>query len=170
MRESRYGIGAFFKARFSPRVFLDRSISEEDFLAILEAGGTAPSCFNEQPWRFILGKKAAFLDILAPANAEWAKGADRFILVCSEPEFKQNGKLNRYAAFDCGTAWGYMTMEAHSRGVAMHAMAGFDSKKAVEVFKVGDLNPLAVIALGYAGEAHTMTPRLSLEEVVIDRR
>lgn len=170
MRESRYGIDAFFRMRFSPRKFRDESIGEEAFLAILEAGSTAPSCFNEQPWRFVLGRKKDFLKILLPGNAEWAKDADRFILLCAEPEFKRNGKLNRYASFDSGTAWGYMTMEAHVRGIGMHAMAGFESKKAVEVFKLEDLSPLAVIALGYSDEAHTMTPRLGLDEVIIDRR
>jgi nitroreductase len=170
MRESRYGIGEFFRERFSPTLFLDRSIGEEDFLAILEAGSTAPSCYNEQPWRFVLGSKKHFLKVLAPANGEWAKRADRFILLCSESEFKRNGKMNRYAAFDSGTAWGYMTMEAHRRGIAMHAMAGFDTKKAVELFNVGDLNPLAVIALGYSEQPHTMTPRMALEDIIIDRR
>ncbi len=170
MRESRYGIGAFFTERFSPTVFLERSIGEKDFLAILEAASTAPSCYNEQPWRFVLGSREDFLKILAPANAEWAESADRFILLCAETEFKRNGKLNRYASFDSGTAWGYMTMEAHARGIAMHAMAGFDSKKAVEVFKLGDVNPLAVIALGYSEQSHTKTPRMALEELLIDRR
>lgn len=170
MRESRYGIGKFFKERFSPRKFKDKAIGEEEFFAILEAGSTAPSCYNEQPWRFVLGKKKDFLKILLPGNAEWAEDADRFILLCAETEYKRNGKMNRYAAFDSGTAWGYMTMEAHSRGIAMHAMAGFDTKKAVEVFNLGDLNPLAVIALGYSEQPHTMTPRMALEDTIIDRR
>lgn len=170
MRSSNYGIGSFFTTRFSPREFTGQAIDEADFFAVLEAATTAPSCFNEQPWRFALGSKAMFLDILLPGNVEWAKDADRFILICAKTVFKRNGKPNRYAAFDSGTAWGYMTMEALRRGISLHAMAGFDAKKASEVFDLGDLEPLAVVACGFTAQAHTATPRLPLEEVVIDRR
>lgn len=170
MRRSNYGIGTFFTTRFSPREFTGQAIAETDFFAVLEAATTAPSCFNEQPWRFVLGTKEAFLDILLPGNVEWAKAADRFILICAEPAYKRNGKPNRYAAFDSGTAWGYMTMEALNRGIYLHAMAGFDAQKASEVFELGELMPLAVVACGYTAQAHTATPRMPLNEVVIDKR
>jgi len=170
VRTSVYDIDGFFKQRFSPREFSGRMIEERDFLAILEAGSTAPSCFNEQPWRFVISQdKEKFLDILTPANREWAKEAAAFILICAEPVYARNGKENRYAAFDSGTSWGYMTYEAFRRGIFMHAMAGFDSQKAKADFEIDTLLPLAVIALGYTEQAHLMTPRRQLSEVVIRR-
>lgn len=170
MRSGKYGIDPFFKARFSPRQFEAKAIGEVDFFAILEAASTAPSCFNEQPWRFVLGSHQSFLEILAPANAEWAKNADRLILICAEENYRRNGKPNGYALFDSGTAWGYMTMEAYRRGIFLHAMAGFDAKKARETFDLGALKPLAVVAMGFSQEAHTMTPRMTLQELIVDRR
>jgi nitroreductase len=170
MRETTYGIDPFFTTRFSPRVFTGKAISDADFFAVLEAGGTAPSCFNEQPWRFVIGKRSDFLSILAPANAEWAAGADRFILVCTQPAYRRNGKTNRHAEFDSGTAWGFMTLEGMKRGIYLHAMAGFDAQKAVSVFGLGEVKPMAVVALGYPGEPHTATSRMGLDEVIIDRR
>jgi nitroreductase len=49
MRISEKGIGEAFLKRFSPRSFLDRPIGEADMCALIEAAGTAPSSFNEQP-------------------------------------------------------------------------------------------------------------------------
>src|SRR5512137_1062460 len=43
---------ALARARRSIRKFLDRAVSKEDLLRILEAARWAPSNHNRQPWRF----------------------------------------------------------------------------------------------------------------------
>lgn len=169
MRKTRYDIDTFFLERYSPRQFISAEVEDEDFEAILEAGSTAPSCYNEQPWRFVLGPKERFLSILSPGNGEWCQALERFILLCSEPEYVHNRKPNAWASFDCGTAWGYMTMEAHRRGIAMHAMAGYDRDKAIVEFQLGRLRPEAVIVLGVAPSADEFTSRRPLEELIVRR-
>jgi len=67
-------------------------------MAILEAARYAPSCFNEQPWRYIVARneeeKLKYLPILAKQN------------------FAHNGKQNRFHQFDAGTSWGFLLLEA----------------------------------------------------------
>ena len=170
MRSSRFGIDDAFLKRFSPTRFLDRPVREEDLSALLEAAGTAPSCFNEQPWRFVRGEKEDFLAILTEKNAAWASSAPVLMLVCSTLTFSRNGKPNRWHAYDSGTAMGYLILEALRRGLYVHPMGGFDIGGANERFGLMGLEPHAVLAIGYADEAHAMTSRLSVDEIIIDRR
>ena len=167
MRTTRYDLDPFFSRRFSPTEFEARALEDGELEALIEAASTAPSCFNEQPWRFVLADHQVLSGLLAPANQAWAQHAARLVLLCCDEHFVRNGKTNQYAAFDSGTAWGYLGMEAFRRGILVHAMAGFDTERAAEVLGLGALKPLAMIALGYSKQGHTMTPRKGLDEVII---
>jgi len=170
MRSTEYGIDGPFLKRFSPTHFLNKPLGEKDLCAILEAAMTAPSCFNEQPWRFVLGEKVDFLAVLTEKNAVWAAAAPVLILVCSTQTFGHNRKPNRWHAFDSGTAMGFLILEALKRNIYVHPMGGFSAEGAKERFGLMGLEPHAVLALGYTDESHTMTPRLGIDEIVIDRR
>lgn len=170
MRLSQFDIDEAFLKRFSPKKFLSKPVSEDDLLAVLEAASTAPSCFNEQPWRFVLGDKEDFLEILTQKNAAWAAEAPMLMLVCSTLTFAYNRKPNRWHAYDSGTAMGYLILEALRRGIYVHPMGGFSVDRAKENFGLMGLEPMAVLAIGYSEEAHTMTPRLGMGEILIDRR
>ena len=170
MRRSRFGIDEAFLRRFSPRSFTDKPIKEEDLLALFEAAGTAPSCWNEQPWRFVRGEKEDFHSILSEKNAAWADAAPVLLLICSTLTFSHNGKPNRWHAYDSGTAMGFLILEALRRGIYAHPMAGYSKEKAVERFGLEGMETHAVLALGYTQQPHTMTVRLGIGEIVIDRR
>ena len=68
-------------SRWSPYVFSSRPIASEDLRALFEAARWAPSCFNEQPWRYLVGERSnaeAFeriLSCLAEGNRQWAQHA-----------------------------------------------------------------------------------------------
>ena len=65
--------------RWSPRSFVaDTSIPNADLQLILEAARLAPSAFNEQPWRYFVGKRGdetfnLILAGLGEFNQKWAK-------------------------------------------------------------------------------------------------
>lgn len=51
-------ISGLIAERWSPRAFAaDRPVSRRDLTALMEAARWAPSCFNDQPWRFIVCDK-----------------------------------------------------------------------------------------------------------------
>ena len=54
---SEYKINSMITYRWSPRALSDKPIEKERIQSMLEAARWAPSAFNEQPWRFIIGMK-----------------------------------------------------------------------------------------------------------------
>lgn len=153
------------KARWSPRAFSSEAISNNDLMAILEAGSFAPSCFNEQPWRFIIAAEKQELSImqsiLTEKNRQWAGKAPVLILLLAKKNFTLNENPNDWHVFDSGTAWGFMSLEAIRRGIISHAMAGFSKEKAIELFNISDeFEPITVIAVGKTGNSTELPPDL----------
>ena len=168
-RKNQYDVSPFFIERWSPRAFSDQAVADDDLLAILEAGHWAPSCFNEQPWSFIVAKTAdarqKFVGFLTDSNKIWASKAPILLALVSKNTFSLNGKPNRWHSFDCGTAWGYMTMEAKRRGYITHAMGGFKQKEASAVLNLSEEYRVeAVIAIGKHGDIHTLPDELQQTE------
>ncbi|NTW71742.1 MAG: nitroreductase family protein [Eubacteriaceae bacterium] len=181
-REFKYDIMPEIKSRWSPRAISEKKLSDTDINAILEAASFAPSCFNEQPWRFILAKDTAALEkmrtLLTPSNQLWAGKAPLLIMVLSVKSFEHNGKDNFWNIFDAGTSWGYMSLEAERRGIITHAMGGFNKMKAREAYNISDeYNVISVIAAGYYGNPEELPHdlqereypacRKSVEELII---
>ena len=144
------------KERWSPRAFSEKGVPEDILMALLEAARYAPSCNNEQPWRFIIAndedKLTRMRSSLDPGNQEWANRAPVLILVAAEKTFLKNGSDNCWSRFDAGTAWGYLSLEAQRRGLIAHAMGGFSIEKAVKAFNIPDrYEIITIIAVGYYG-------------------
>lgn len=156
MRTYKYDILETIQARWSPRAFSPETINEEDLYAILEAASFAPSAYNEQPWRFIIGQGEnleTMQSLLMDRNLLWAKKAPVLILLLCKKSYSHNQKSNVYSEFDSGTAWGFMSLEATKRGLYTHAMAGFKKKVARALFSFSeDFEPLIMIALGKPGD------------------
>lgn len=169
-----YDILSLIKERWSTRAFSDETIASEEINAIFEAARYAPSCFNEQPWRFIIAYKKDELSILQSClfekNFEWAKHAPVLFLIISSTEFAYNKKANNYNQFDAGTAWGFLQLEAWNRGYATHAMAGFDKDKARELLNIPEnFDILAMVALGKPKESDSEpNTRNSLDSIILD--
>ncbi len=158
-------IDDLIRDRWSPRAFDPEHIIEDEKLkALVEAAHWAPSCFNEQPWRYILCNKHKnetawdnALFCLAPKNQLWAKSAPLLILACAYEEFTYNGKPNRWAQYDTGAASENICLQATSMGLFAHQMGGFDPERAHEVFHIpGNITPMAMIAAGYYGDINEL--------------
>jgi nitroreductase len=146
------------KNRWSPRAFSGDSVEEEKIMSLLEAARWAPSCFNEQPWNFIIFKKEnndefnKIIEVLSPRNKLWAKDAPLIMLSVAKTNFEGNGKTNRHALHDVGAAVTNLTLQATSMGIYVHQMAGFDSEKAKQLFNIPEgYEPVSAIAIGYYG-------------------
>jgi nitroreductase len=144
---------------------------------MLEAARWAPSCFNEQPWNFIIFEKESseefnkIVDILSPKNQLWARNAPLIMLSVAKINFERNGKFNRYALHDVGAAVTNMTLQATSMGLYVHQMAGFDSEKAKELFNIPDnYEPVAAIAIGYIGNQEELPEEFKKSESAPRRR
>ncbi len=146
--------------RWSPRAFTDRPVEEEHLMQLFEAARWASSCFNEQPWQFIVATKATpkeyerMLSCLVEGNQEWAKLAPVLILTVAKSTFDHNGKANPHAWHDMGLAIGNLVIQATTLGLSLHQMAGILPDRIREVYGVPpEFDPVTALALGYAGEA-----------------
>jgi nitroreductase len=129
----------FFIERWSPRAFEAHEVKDQTVQKIVDAARWAPSCFNEQPWRFAISTQDtfdAFLSLLVEANRGWCQHASRLGFIAAKKNFSQNGKANQHAWFDCGAAWVSMAFQAQSLGLHMHAMAGIQKDKIISHFNM----------------------------------
>jgi nitroreductase len=153
----------FVAERWSPRAFSDKPVAPDVLQSLFEAARWAPSSSNEQPWAYIVATKddaenfAKLLSVLVPFNVTWAQRAPVLALAVAELAFAKNGTPNRNAQHDVGAASAWLTVEATSRGLFVHQMAGYDHDKARQVFGIpAGWEPIAAIAIGYPGDPDSL--------------
>jgi len=57
-KNAEHQTASLFEQRWSPRAFdAAKKVSRQDVLRCLEAARWAPSCFGEEPWRFVVCDK-----------------------------------------------------------------------------------------------------------------
>ena len=134
-------------------------IAAADLRKIIEAGLSAPSGYNLQPWRFVVAEKsdpAAFeriLGTLVPQNQAWAKTAWALAISAGKKTFTHNGAPDRFGLHDAGAALANLMIQATAIGLYVHAMGGFDAAKARAEFGIPeDFEVGAAFAIGYLGE------------------
>jgi len=152
-------IHAIMAQRWSPRAFdATRPVERYKLLSCLEAARWAPSCFGDEPWRYIVCEKEAdaeawkkLLDCLTPKNQLWAQHAPVLLLACATLAFRATGNANRWAQYDTGAASVSLCLQATALGLASHQMGGFDVGAVRDAaFAVPEeFMPMAAIALGY---------------------
>jgi nitroreductase len=161
--------------RWSPRSFADRDVSEKDLRTIFEAVRWAMSSFNEQPWRFLVGRRGSetyekILGTLGPFNQMWAATAPVLIMGAAKTTFSHDSSPNRVAFFDLGAASGYLALQAAALGLAVHQMAGFDPEAARKAFGIPEEYVLgSAMALGYQGDPEAL-PREQMVKQEISPR
>ena len=158
--------------RYSTVIFSSKSIKEETLLTLFEAARWAPSSFNEQPWRFIVGIKdenenyQKLLHSLMAANQNWAKFAPVLVLSLAKKKSSVKNRPNRFAQYDTGMAVGNLLAQATSLGLYVHQMGGYNVEKVKELFNLDDeFEPMAVMAIGYKGDIEIFPEELKEREL-----
>ena len=152
-------------ARWSPRAFDPTAeLGKEDLVGVLEAARWAPTWGRRQPVRFLVGRRAdevftTLAGLLRRGNS-YATVASALILVCVDDG--EDDRTARYAAVDAGAALANLSVEAVSRGLIVHPMAGFDTEGARSAFGLAEqLRPLVVIAVGRLGDYADVAPEIA---------
>jgi nitroreductase len=160
-----------FLSRWSPRSFSDKPVSDADLKTIFSAAAWAASSYNEQPWRFLVGRKGdetytKILNSLMPMNEAWAQSAP--VLYCSfgKKTFSANGQPNGYSLHDTGQASAIISLQAQALGLHTHGMGGFDKETLRAFFGVPtDFEVGACWALGYLGEPESVPENFKATEL-----
>ena len=153
--------------RWSPYAFSSAPVEEFKLKAMFEAASFAPSSSNEQPWMFVLStqddKKVFndFVGFLVEGNKVWAKYAYALAISMARTKFSKSGEPNRHSFHDTGMAVSNLLLQAISMDIYVHQMAGYSVDKVREYFKLGDdIEPVAMMAIGYLGDGSELTPEL----------
>jgi nitroreductase len=151
-------------------------VEADKIRSLFEAARWAPSCFNAQPWRFLLATKetpAAYhqlFDCLHDANKKWAYRAPVLVLSVAKLTFV-DGSANRHAWHDVGLAVENLVIQAIALDLIASQMAGFDVVKARTDLGIPDsYDPVAMIAIGYQGDPASLPESLQKKEVASRKR
>ncbi len=135
-RDPAHEVEEFLWQRWSPRSFKKMEIPTETLNAIFDAARWSTSCFNEQPWLIMTSSTPEefelYHSLLTEKNQVWAINASLLGFMAARRTFSHNGKPNRWAAFDTGSAWMCLTLQARRFGLYTHGMGGI---KLAEVYR-----------------------------------
>ncbi len=142
--------------RMSYRSFKKDPIERKKIEEIVKAGSLAPSCFNNQPWRYVVVDTKEDLEKLYPAltgGNYWMKLAPVIVAIVSHKDFDCVIKDRVYHQFDTGMATGFMLLKAMEMGIHTHLVAGYSPSKARKILGIPeDMEVIALMAMGYLAE------------------
>jgi nitroreductase len=165
--DTRVPIHEPIAARWSPRAFdPDATVTLEQLTAVLEAARWAATWGHRQPVRFLVGLRGdetfGSLAVTLKRGNAYAHAAGALILVCADQGPDEKTAL--YSGVDAGAAIANASIEAVTRGLIAHPMAGFDADAARAAFGIPDeFRPLAVLAIGTLGD-YSMA-----DQAIVDR-
>lgn len=165
--------------RWSGRAYdASQSVSKEQVISLLEAARWAPSCFGDEPWRYVVCNKSdnmqawqTAFDCLVPGNQAWVVNAPVLLLICADTLFRHNDKPNRWAAYDTGASTENLCLQATALGLMAHQMGGFDADKARQAFKVPErFQIMAMVTVGYQAPIESVTGEAKERELAARSR
>jgi len=174
-RHPDYPVERLLLERWSPRAMSGETLSDNELNTLFEAARWAPSCFNEQPWRFLYAHRGSehwqlFFNLLVEANQIWAKNAGALITVTSKRTFSHNSKPNSTHSLDAGAAWENLALQATAMGLVAHGMAGINYDKVrVDLNIPEDYSVEMMIAVGQPGDPSDLPEQLQERELPSSR-
>ncbi|MCP1469019.1 nitroreductase [Sphingobium sp. OAS761] len=168
-----------FLDRWSPRAFDASVMPQADLDTLFDAARWAPSAFNYQPWRFLYAHRDGadwdrFLDLLVPANQNWARHASVLIFILSDTQMASPGsealRPSHSHSFDAGAAWMALALQATRLGYQAHGMTGVDFDRARTALAVPDRFRIeAAVAVGRQGDKSILPEALQARETPSER-
>ncbi len=156
-RKPDYPVNPLLFHRWSARAMSGEAVSREELMTLFEAARWAPSCFNDQPWRFVYVLQGSqdwplFMDLLLPGNRVWAERAGALVMLLSSKTVAFNGKPSYSHSFDAGAAWQNFALQAYAMKLVVHGVLGFDHARARQTLNIPDgLHIETIIIVGKPG-------------------
>ncbi|MFC2157341.1 nitroreductase family protein [Acidobacteriota bacterium] len=127
------------KSRRAYRALDPVPITRELIDDLASSARLAPSCFNNQPWRFVFvtdeNKLERMFTALSDGNI-WARNASMIVAVFSREEDDCVIRERIYHQFDVGLGTAFMILRAAELGLVAHPIAGFSPKKTREILGI----------------------------------
>lgn len=175
-RNPNHQITPLIAKRWSSRAMSGETISDEELFSLFEAARFAPSCFNNQPWRFLYAKRETpaweqLREIQVEFNRSWTEKSGALILILSRNLFERNDKPAQTHSFDTGAAWMNLALQGCEMNLVVHAMQGFDYEKSRKVFSIPEVYTIeAMVAVGKPAPLSTLSEELQAKENLSTRK
>jgi len=148
-------------------------ITDDIIEKLSKAAQLAPSCFNNQPWRYIFvrdpKKLEALHDVYSKGN-EWVHDGSLVIVVTARKEDDCVTGSQEYYSFDTGLSVGQLLLQATELGLTAHPIAGFSQQKTRRVLHIPEdyeVITLVIVGKKAAGSPdEPAMPRKDLKEIV----
>lgn len=154
-------------ARRAYRSLAPADISKELTEDLAFHASLAPSCFNNQPWRFVFVWDKNTLEQMKSAFSkgnEWCYSDSMIVAVCSKKEDDCVIHDREYYLFDSGMATAFLILRATELGLVAHPIAGYSPKKTREVLGIPEqYHVITLINVGL--KSATLNPVLSEKQV-----
>lgn len=142
--------------RQSIRVFNQVEIKEEELVSLVQAGMTAPSSKNNQPWQYMILDHQEIIQQFAEFHPNWKvlRTAPAVIIVCGDLE-RDSREIHTVMA--CAAATQNILLRAVELGIGAVWLGLYPDQERIEWTKY-KLNmpekqiPLALIAVGYTDD------------------
>lgn len=160
------------RARQSIRAYCDQPIEPDQLQAILDAIDRAPSAGNLQGYEiFAVTQRRCLIDLARAANQDFIAQAPIGLVFCAHPSRSSKKYGQRGAALYCiqdaTIACAYAQLAATALGLATVWVGAFDDDAVRKAIGAGkDLQPIAILPVGYAAEKPDVSTRRSLDDVV----
>ena len=155
------------KTRRAYRSLEPVEITAELVTDLAESAQLAPSCFNNQPWRFVFAYAPDVLKKLHGAMSKgnkWTEAASMIIAVFSQKDLDCLIKGREYYLFDTGMATAFILLRATELGLMAHPIAGYKEEAVKEILAIPP--EMTLITLLIVGKkAESISPLLSEKQI-----
>lgn len=161
------------KKRCSVRKFVEKEVTKEILLEVMEAARIAPSAKNMQPWHFIIATDKHLIKKISTCyTREWLQNAPAIIVAIgkhSNAWVRDDGK--RHTDIDLSIAIDHITLQAVDMGLGTCWICWFDVEKCKQLFDLQENEePIALIPIGYPAQEcnknRHKTARKQLSEII----
>jgi nitroreductase len=160
-------VHAAIEARRATRSLAPLAVTEELVRDLAAHARLAPSCDNNQPWRFVFvfepGRLEAMKGVFSEGN-RWCHAASLVVAVFSRKDDDCVIRDREYHLFDAGLATAFLILRATELGLVAHPIAGFSPKKTREVLGIpGEYQVITLVLIGR--RADSPSPVLSPKQL-----
>ncbi len=127
------------------RSFIDREVSDDTIMKIIEAGRLAPSAMNLQPWHFIVIKDRKTIKALGPlcTSGRFVVDASFAVVIVTDPSIK-------WHEIDGARAVQNMALAGWNEGVGCCWIGAIDRERVKELLGIPrNLHVLTILPFGY---------------------
>ena len=160
-------------SRRSIRKYTNEPVSDDEIKKLLEAGMSAPSAGNEQPWHFIVIRDKNVMEAIMKVHpySQMLKEASAAIIVCGDIDAQ---KYKGFWIEDCSAATENILIEAVELGLGAVWCGIYPHEDRTEGIKKvlnlpTNIIPLSLIPIGYPAETKDPANRFDQSRIHNDR-